>query len=49
MILCARYAPHLLTVLLLVLHLGPLVLVLNPLLVISTVVGVPFVTILLGI
>jgi hypothetical protein len=49
MILYARYAPHLLTVLLLVLHLGPLMLVLNPLLVISTVVGVPFVTILLGI
>lgn len=45
----ARYMPHLLTALLLLVHLGPLMLVLNPLLVLSTVIGVPFVTVLLGI
>lgn len=49
MLLYARYAPHILTALLLVVHLGPLMLILDPLLVISTIIGVPFVTLLLAI
>ncbi len=49
MVLLAHYAPHLLTALLLVAHLGPLMLILDPLLVISAIVGVPLVTILVGI
>lgn len=49
MFLYARYAPHLLTALLLAIHLGPLMLILDPLLVLSTIIGVPFVTLLLAI